>query len=308
MSRLVPDQHHANSKMVKKVLTIFENILTYPANSKYQNLNLSRISKLFKNWPKGLEMLYSAGFYRSDNGKRLLFDIKKLDQLKLLYDVLSHEPIKQKTLSKNKSRASAYLLYPNYIHRSTFGTYRCGLLQCPCFNVIAQILKIYNDHIQSKTKESIYSTIYNKIGHNYSNIDLLNDFNHLLLEHIDEFENIYNKLSETIYNNKGCNLKTCLLMKRNQRNRFDITKNAQILNRLYYYKDDIVEQQLLDRIHSYFFIETVSSNVKIWLIFENCNSLKNYLPTQCFRFFECQLKQRPNLSHLDGRTSTTANL
>ncbi len=40
--------------------------------------------------------------------------------------------------------------------------------------------------------------------------------------------------------------------------------------------------------------------MKICLIFENCNSLEIQLLGQSFHFFECQLKQQPNIYYLHG--------
>eukprot|EP01084_Bolivina_argentea_P255420 429586_1 len=79
----------------------------------------------------------------------------------------------------------------------------------------------------------------------YKNVDLVNDF-HKLLHRSNEFENIYQMLIHQSNNNSPCVISECICMKRNQRNR---TKNEIVLSELC----DIVTQQLLDRVHCYFF-------------------------------------------------------
>eukprot|EP01084_Bolivina_argentea_P313345 542625_1 len=101
-------------------------------------------------------------------------------------------------------------------------------------------------------RNSIYD-VFNEITYNYNNVSLLNHFNHLLFCHANQFEEMYNIFSKIIYNNESCSLSKCLLMKRNQRNRSKMAKNEYLLNMLYLNDEDVVSQQLLDRIHCYFF-------------------------------------------------------
>ena len=85
----------------------------------------------------------------------------------------------------------------------------------------------------------------------------MNDFNHLLQSHSHEFEDIYVKMNDKIYNKNGCKLSKCALMRRHHRDRGKISENEQILNELYFENDDIVSQQLLDRIHCHYFIHLI---------------------------------------------------
>eukprot|EP01084_Bolivina_argentea_P180655 312112_1 len=75
----------------------------------------------------------------------------------------------------------------NYLCDSfdVFNNEHCQLKQCKSLSRISNTLTIY--HSTTNTK-SIYRFS------RYSNVDLLNDFNHLLIKHSNNFENIYNKL------------------------------------------------------------------------------------------------------------------
>ncbi len=61
-------------------------MLSHPNNKKYKNLNVRRIGEKLNtsyiNW------LLNAGFHTSDDGKRLIFNVEKLDQLKDVYNTL----------------------------------------------------------------------------------------------------------------------------------------------------------------------------------------------------------------------------
>eukprot|EP01084_Bolivina_argentea_P305736 528198_1 len=71
-----------NERDKKMILQIFQNILQHPNNDKFKNLNLNRIGKLFSNQQICLQYLYDAGFYKSNDERRLLHDKTKLNQLK----------------------------------------------------------------------------------------------------------------------------------------------------------------------------------------------------------------------------------
>eukprot|EP01084_Bolivina_argentea_P193223 331523_1 len=95
-----------------------------------------------------------------------------------------------------------------------------------------------------------FENIYLSHKYKYTNVNLLNDFNHSLFVHSGSkaFDDIYNILfSES---ESQCKIKNCLLFRRNQRNRT-------IDNRkLYFNHNDqrsIIQQQLIDRIHSYYY-------------------------------------------------------
>eukprot|EP01084_Bolivina_argentea_P254143 427156_1 len=74
---------------VKLLLKIIHNIIKNPTNSKFCNLNLQRITKRFSKSDVFLQLMYDTGFYKSNNGFRLIFDIQRLNELKLLHNKLS---------------------------------------------------------------------------------------------------------------------------------------------------------------------------------------------------------------------------
>eukprot|EP01084_Bolivina_argentea_P050576 93021_1 len=141
---------------------------------------------------------------------------------------------------------SIYLLESAKIYSKHKNNDECKLINCEYLKRICDILKRYNYHTQNIQIQNIHINDIN-------NICLLNDYNHLLFTHYNEFENIYNMLIKQCSDNKVCELKTCLMMRRNQRNRSNITKNENLLKEFYINNDNIVTQQLLDTIHSNYF-------------------------------------------------------
>eukprot|EP01084_Bolivina_argentea_P176336 305168_1 len=141
----------------------------------------------------------------------------------------------------------------------------CNLSECPQFRAIIDILKRHhiiqsqhkelnnNEKKKQETENSI--NIRNIYRDNYSNTKLLDDYNHLLTKHSQDFEDIYDKLIEETNNKQLCDLNKCKIIRRNQRDRSAVTKNENILTKLYECKNenDIVQQQFIDRIHSHYF-------------------------------------------------------
>eukprot|EP01084_Bolivina_argentea_P076714 139065_1 len=133
----------------------------------------------------------------------------------------------------------------------------CELLTCLSFKVICNVLQLYhkqnNKFNSSNEEEKMADNNLDNILETFDNVDILNAFNHLLMAHVYQFEDIYNQLQSSIYGNKSCILSKCVLMRRNQRDRAKISD--QRLNELYSSDiyNDIVWQQLLDRIHCYYF-------------------------------------------------------
>ena len=113
---------------------------------------------------------------------------------------------------------------------------KCELNNCSSLKHIIKILAKYRSYIDTSQNEqsklSIATNVYNTKQNQYNDINLLNDFNHLLESHRDEFEEIYNMLNHEIYNNNDCRLRECLSMRRHHRDRHKITENEEILNEL----------------------------------------------------------------------------
>eukprot|EP01084_Bolivina_argentea_P038279 70783_1 len=147
----------------------------------------------------------------------------------------------------------------NGINKDQSSNSSCKLDECLPLKIIGDVLnryRVYTENVTENVEQSFHTDIiYEEIGNNYSVIDLLDDFNHLLIEHPNQlhYKYIYNALTNKIYNNNLCDSSTCIMMKRNRRNRSNITQNENKLNELYSNNDHklIVEQQLLDRIHCY---------------------------------------------------------
>eukprot|EP01084_Bolivina_argentea_P286047 490628_1 len=104
----------------------------------------------------------------------------------------------------------------------------CHILLCENLVRIRDILQKYDsyitksrkritDHItDDDEKHADIRDIYNK---DYDDVQLLEDFHHLLYEHSDKYEEIYQCFIETIYKNRKCELDKCYVMRRNHRHR-----------------------------------------------------------------------------------------
>lgn len=68
---------------------ILRRIIRDPSNLKYRTLNYKRINNKLSNFPALMELLYNAGFKKSDNDKYLTFDIKSLHSLELIYNEIA---------------------------------------------------------------------------------------------------------------------------------------------------------------------------------------------------------------------------
>eukprot|EP01084_Bolivina_argentea_P281634 481896_1 len=137
-----------------------------------------------------------------------------------------------------------------YLFKQTYANNDCklDLVTCDPFIRIKKLLQRYHLIIrQIQQNNNTNNNIYND---KYDNIQLINDFNHLLCYHARQFEDIYNTLLTQINDNKPCDLKQCISMQRNHRDR-----NIADLQQVYFNCDDknIITQQLIDRIHAYYF-------------------------------------------------------
>eukprot|EP01083_Nonionella_stella_P019283 53597_1 len=143
---------------------------------------------------------------------------------------------------------------------NTKAEHKCELAQCEQWMRIKHILKKYQIFIEYKQFDIFHGIatlhdVYKEINKsNYSDVHLLNDFNHLNACHSDEFELIHNLLLEEC-NHKPCNVSSCLMLKRNHRNRGSRKQSTHDYKQMYFDDHDrcVAQQQLLDRIHSYYF-------------------------------------------------------
>eukprot|EP01084_Bolivina_argentea_P118373 210047_1 len=244
-------------KEVRFINKIFKNIMDNPNNIKYSKLVLSILEQKLKS-SKCINILFKSGFYKSDDGKYLIHDTKYIHKLQLIYTQLSTLTTKTPCKSHITARNAEYLLSPCKLNHPQY-EYHCNLLECPHLQIIRNVIKQYHCYIQTKSTmnnnetRDIYGDVYGVVSSNYQNSNLLNDFNHLLLYHSTQFEEIYDILNQFIYKNNGCKLVDCRLMFRNQRDRSQVTNNKILLCDLYFGNNDTVEQQLLDRIHCYYF-------------------------------------------------------
>eukprot|EP01084_Bolivina_argentea_P128999 227907_1 len=70
---------------IQLLTNVFEKIFQNLNNKKYQNLNRTRVCKTFVKPELSMNVLHHAGFYKSNDGRRLLYDMNKLDHMKKLH-------------------------------------------------------------------------------------------------------------------------------------------------------------------------------------------------------------------------------
>eukprot|EP01084_Bolivina_argentea_P159200 277275_1 len=128
-------QHHREAKILR---SIFKKVLKNPNNEKYQNLNLNRIPKQLAQCQICMNLLYDAGFYKSTDGKRLLYHITKLNQLKTIDKILS---LKLIDLYSSKSNPMTCTLQQNVQDK------HCKLQDCLHLEIIGNILHLYEAYI-----------------------------------------------------------------------------------------------------------------------------------------------------------------
>eukprot|EP01084_Bolivina_argentea_P021961 40798_1 len=128
---------------------------------------------------------------------------------------------------------------------------------------IGDVLKYYDKWKQQKTltqtlsnNNAIYQFISDTFRNGeYSVVILVDDFQHLLFKHDDQFEDIYNYLiNEKVLSNK-CNKDRCQILQRNYRNRFECSMNDKICVMLFNGNNNIEERvihQVIDKIHCYY--------------------------------------------------------
>eukprot|EP01084_Bolivina_argentea_P061782 112941_1 len=294
-----------HEKHVKVLIVIFKNIRQNPNKDKYQNLNLNRIWKKLNKCQSCIKLLCDAGFYKSGDDKRLLYDTQKMDELTNLHQILSillsdqhqsdkktivmpdQQPLLSTTFQNNASNAengsvldqiekmldnpgntsvSSLNLPPyqnvrDFVNRKLNTNYQlldpCDVKKCPHLYRICIILNAY--HQCCSANKQIYTHVFKQV-YNEKNLEtqLLNDYNHILEKHNDDhFETIYEHVKRETNNNMECNLPNCLLFFRNRRD----TSDEKMCNDLYTVNNtnntdscrEIVQQQLLDRVHSLFF-------------------------------------------------------
>eukprot|EP01083_Nonionella_stella_P114688 339360_1 len=247
------------------LLKVLTNVFT--DSTKFGNINFEVISGKFENPTKCMDILFDAGFTKS--GVRLLFSNDKRAQLESVHSQLlfmneldENQYIPPKAQSSIESMDLKHLLREQRLHYQDInpGLKSCDIQECQCLANISSILLFYGSYIlglkqneQTDEKQaitddmSVYDSVYSNISPDYNDKNLLNDYHHLTTVHHYQFQQIYDKLISTVYDDTPCDLSQCLSMHRNQRNR----NNNDSINHLYCYQSqrDVISQQILDRIH-----------------------------------------------------------
>eukprot|EP01084_Bolivina_argentea_P212724 361540_1 len=224
---------HLADADIQFLLRVFNKIFANPDVEKYRNLNKSRICKKFLNSEICLHVLYKAGFYQSENTKRLLCETNQLHKMRKISNALTNLSIKSAIISNDKESKLIKLAAVQQI--------QCDLeaiSECVGINRIRLLLKLCYE-----CKDDSFIHIQNKLNGQYTMLQIINDFVHVITEHLgdDNFENIY------LYLNIKCDLAKCITIKRNQRNRMRNTTNENVNINV----NDRVRVDIIDQIHSY---------------------------------------------------------
>eukprot|EP01084_Bolivina_argentea_P054900 100676_1 len=212
------------------------------------------MKKKTKNVVKFRSIKYLAIHIKSnqnDSDQTYLNGIRFNEDVAIKYNFTLHDVQNTKTLNDIYARCHE-IEVGTVTHESfkylkneyTTNNVACELEKCDCLARISKILnkyQIYNG--KPKEKPKTLDDIYSCDG--YQNVNLVNDYNHLLVAHKQQFEEVYNYLVKECM----CTLSNCKPMTRNCRNR-DRSNNLYChLKSL----QDIVKMQLLDAMHMYYF-------------------------------------------------------
>eukprot|EP01083_Nonionella_stella_P069625 185700_1 len=135
----------------------------------------------------------------------------------------------------------------------------CTASDCDHFSRVVDTLKCYHQFIECNVPSPVSTNAsidINSILSCVSHVTLINDFHHLIHKHRANFERIYCTLLKACNNGKACDIKLCVPLRRNHRNRHRLRSNTIEINKLYFNHDnvkDISLQQILDKIHCYYF-------------------------------------------------------
>eukprot|EP01084_Bolivina_argentea_P306170 529013_1 len=211
------DDKHQDSKMVINDVTPTETYnLVYTKQQYKFNKRHSKNMMQLNNFITELKQISDTSLSTTDNNPNSMYMLNP--------DILHSDVLREKKLRDYLSLEKCKFIPINS---------NCKLRECPSFKVICSIL-------------NTYKLCYNEnLDENIDNTNLLNHFNHLLFDHSAEFDEIYDELIKLT---NPCIVTTCLMIKRNNRNRHRINQEM-------YFGDvkNVVTQQMLDRMHSYYF-------------------------------------------------------
>eukprot|EP01084_Bolivina_argentea_P295573 508911_1 len=124
-----------------------------------------------------------------------------------------------------------------------------SLNKCTSLKRISQILNFYHE-IQQDANNNIYEIeklMVEYTTNNYTQQDLVSDFHHLLVEHLDTNAESYDKINAVITRHISCDISVCKLYDRNGRDRESEHKND---NEKHDEKGQCI-MEILDNIHTY---------------------------------------------------------
>eukprot|EP01083_Nonionella_stella_P065718 172388_1 len=210
------------NKELKLLINILHNIERAPQCEKYKSIN---IEKLTQRLPKShIDLLMCCGFYKSNNGDRLLFDGTRLNSLPLLRQLLS---------SYNTHDISNLLTFGFDLDQIN-DAFKASCRECD--NNISKCQQIRS--LSYRDKSYMHAESFDALDA-ITRTEILNEFHHILMFHDindDDFDDVVNAFGG------ACELEHCKKIQRYHA----IDGNDRNIN------DEVrLIQYLLDRIHCY---------------------------------------------------------
>eukprot|EP01084_Bolivina_argentea_P298769 514910_1 len=192
-----------------------------------------------------IEELVQIGFTKHDAIKAVALSTEQ-DEHTHVQNAEHKSSCEQNAITNNDLKSFYLLLTP--IHQSNRCKYPAN--KCPAVENLAMVMKANQAQVECNTSRNIFMTmaanLYNKI---YGIDEILYDYHHLLFLHRYEYEFIHYLF--TLNNNKPCNIKNCNVITRHYRDRNK--ENFTVIYPRCKYPKDIVKQQVIDKIHCYYY-------------------------------------------------------
>eukprot|EP01084_Bolivina_argentea_P269194 457439_1 len=221
--------------------TIYSNILKNPFEQKYQKLKVNDLEKKCDKYPIIIEILCHSGFKKSNNNKKLIFNISRMKLLKKANKILT-TTFKFKLKTNNISHISD-LNNNQRSYSDCISIDKCDAIK----SIIDQLTFYYNN----KNNDQILLKHCNNPPFDYKL--LLNDYHHIIMDHINtKNETTFQSVYDVVSAKNKCNIKTCISSKRNRRDRTkcnnisDFDSNNIQHSKLNFYLE------IMDTIHMYF--------------------------------------------------------
>eukprot|EP01083_Nonionella_stella_P014382 40420_1 len=169
------------------LLKILNKISKEPTNTKYHNVNTERVLCQFNGNQVFIESLIKAGFAKSPNGKRLLFDIQRLDNIPSIKQELSLHIQRFNTVQREQEEL--FKTYESHnIQISSPNDVICyeDITKCQSSQRLCKIIRECNEHKHKINQNN--DVFYTKYVD--TTVQILNWFHHVMSVHYQNDEHL----------------------------------------------------------------------------------------------------------------------